>query len=41
MDMDLVKRPNNLKDLRQRIRAETEQLSSDITERNVQSVGEC
>jgi hypothetical protein len=34
-------RPNNLEDLRQRIRAETEQISPDIIERCVQSVGEC
>jgi hypothetical protein len=33
--------PNNLDDLRQRIRAETEQISPDIIERSVQSVGEC
>jgi hypothetical protein len=34
-------RPNNLEDLRQRIRAETEQIIPDIIERSVQSVGEC
>jgi hypothetical protein len=34
-------RPNNLEDLRQRIRAETEQISPVIIERSVQSVGEC
>jgi hypothetical protein len=37
-------RPNNLEDLRQRIRAEMneiEQISPDIIERSVQSVGEC
>jgi spore coat protein CotF len=34
-------KPNNLEDLRQRIRAEMEQISPDIIERCVQSVGEC
>jgi hypothetical protein len=34
-------RPNNLEDLRQRIRAEIEQMSPDIIERSVQSGGEC
>jgi predicted house-cleaning NTP pyrophosphatase (Maf/HAM1 superfamily) len=34
-------RPNNLEDLRQRIRAEVEQISPDIIERSVQSVDEC
>jgi hypothetical protein len=35
--------PNNLVDLQQRIRAETEQIEiiPDIIERSVQSVGEC
>jgi hypothetical protein len=32
----LFYRPNNLEDLRQRIRAEMEQISPDIIERNVQ-----
>jgi hypothetical protein len=37
-------RPNNVENLRQRIRAEIEQISPvnpDIIERSVQSVGEC
>jgi hypothetical protein len=34
-------RPNNLENLRQRIRAEIEQMSPDIIERSVQSGGEC
>jgi predicted transcriptional regulator len=34
-------RPNNLEDLRHRIRAEMEQISFDIIERSVQTVGEC
>jgi hypothetical protein len=34
-------RPNNVENLRQRIRAEIEQLSPDIIERSAQSVGEC
>jgi hypothetical protein len=33
--------PNNLEDLRQRILAEMEQISLDIIERSVQSVGDC
>jgi hypothetical protein len=33
-------RPNNLENLRQRIRAEMEQISPDI-ERCVQTIGEC
>jgi hypothetical protein len=32
-------KPNNLEDLRQRIRTEMEQISPDIIERSVQSVG--
>jgi hypothetical protein len=34
-------KPNNLEDLRQRIPAEMEQISHDIIERSVQSVGDC
>jgi hypothetical protein len=34
-------RPNNVENLRQRIRAEIEQISPDISERSAQSVGEC
>jgi hypothetical protein len=34
-------RLNNLEDLRQRIRAEMEQISFDIIERSVQTIGEC
>jgi hypothetical protein len=34
-------KPTNLEDLRQRIRAEIKQISPDIIERSVQSVGEC
>jgi hypothetical protein len=36
-----LNRPNNLEDLRQRICAEMEQISPNIIERRVQSVGEC
>jgi hypothetical protein len=34
-------RPSNVGNLRQRIRAEIEQISPDIIERSAQSVGEC
>jgi hypothetical protein len=34
-------RPNNLEDLRQRIRAEMEQISPDIIERGVQCLHSC
>jgi hypothetical protein len=34
-------RPNNLEDLRQRIRAEMEQISPDIIERGVQYLHSC
>jgi hypothetical protein len=38
---NLIFNVNNLEDLRQRIRAEIKQISPDIIERSVQSVGEC
>jgi hypothetical protein len=37
----MYNRPNNVENLRQRIRAEIEQISPDIIDRSVQSVGEC
>jgi hypothetical protein len=36
-----LNRPNNLEDLRQRIRAEIEQISPDIIERGVQCLHSC